>query len=52
MFKPLFFRLFFVSICISIFGKAQVDVVYQDLVFSDEFNVNGAVDNGKRFHQT
>lgn len=31
---------------------AQVDVVYKDLVWSDEFNVNGAVDSNKWFHQT
>ena len=32
--------------------SAQVDVVYKDLVWSDEFNVNGAVDSNKWFHQT
>ena len=31
---------------------AQVDVVYNDLVWSDEFNVNGAVNTTKWFHQT
>lgn len=31
---------------------AQVDVVYNDLVWSDEFSTNGAVDNVKWFHQT
>lgn len=31
---------------------AQVDVVYNDLVWSDEFSTNGAVDNTKWFHQT
>ncbi|MFM7018080.1 family 16 glycosylhydrolase [Flavobacterium sp.] len=34
------------------FGFAQVDVVYSDLVWSDEFNTNGAVDSNKWFHQT
>lgn len=31
---------------------AQVDVVYNDLVWSDEFNGSGMVDNTKWFHQT
>lgn len=31
---------------------AQVDVVYNDLVWSDEFNTNGAVDANNWFHQT
>ena len=31
---------------------AQVDVVYNDLVWSDEFSANGAVDNSKWYHQT
>lgn len=31
---------------------AQVDVVYNDLVWSDEFSTNGAVDNAKWYHQT
>ncbi len=31
---------------------AQVDVVYNDLVWSDEFSNNGAVDQNKWHHQT
>jgi beta-glucanase (GH16 family) len=31
---------------------AQVDVVYNDLVWSDEFDNNGSVDTNKWFHQT
>ncbi len=31
---------------------AQVDVVYSDLVWSDEFDTNGAVDSSNWFHQT
>ena len=31
---------------------AQVDVVYNNLVWSDEFNTNGAVDANNWFHQT
>lgn len=34
------------------FCFAQVDVVYSDLVWSDEFNTNGAVNPTKWFHQT
>jgi len=33
-------------------SKAQVDVVYTDLVWSDEFDNNGAVNSAKWFHQT
>jgi beta-glucanase (GH16 family) len=34
------------------FGFSQVDVVYNNLVWSDEFNANGAIDSNKWFHQT
>ncbi len=34
------------------FSFAQVDVVYNNLVWSDEFNTNGPVDQTKWFHQT
>ena len=34
------------------FGYSQVDVVYNNLVWSDEFNTNGAIDSNKWFHQT
>ncbi len=34
------------------FSFSQVDVVYSDLVWSDEFNTNGAVDPAKWHHQT
>jgi len=34
------------------FGYAQVDVVYSDLVWSDEFDVNGPVNSSNWFHQT
>lgn len=33
-------------------GYSQVDVVYSELVWSDEFNVNGAVNSNNWFHQT
>lgn len=34
------------------FSFAQVDVIYSDLVWSDEFNTNGAVNATNWFHQT
>lgn len=34
------------------FGYSQVDVVYNNLVWFDEFNSNGALDSDKWFHQT
>ena len=34
------------------FSFSQVDVVYSDLVWSDEFNTNGAVNSANWFHQT
>lgn len=37
----------FTNICL-----AQIDVVYNDLVWSDEFNDNGAVNSTNWFHQT
>jgi beta-glucanase (GH16 family) len=45
--KKLVVLLFFVNI-----SFAQVDVVYNDLVWSDEFDVNGAVNATNWFHQT
>ncbi|WP_310557945.1 family 16 glycosylhydrolase [Flavobacterium sp.] len=36
----------------SQFSCAQVDVVYKDLVWSDEFTTNGTVDSNNWFHQT
>lgn len=33
-------------------GYSQVDVVYTDLVWSDEFDVNGPVNSNNWFHQT
>lgn len=37
---------------ITHFSFSQVDVIYSDLVWSDEFNTNGAIDDNKWFHQT
>ncbi|MGS0748987.1 hypothetical protein [Halpernia sp. GG3] len=44
MFKPLFSRIFSLLLFFHIMGKAQVDVVYHDLVWSDDFSTNGPVD--------
>ena len=52
MYKSLFFRIFFILIFFQITAKAQVDVVYHDLVWSDEFSTNGGVDATHWFHQT
>ena len=34
------------------YGYSQIDVVYNNLVWSDEFNTNGSIDVNKWFHQT
>lgn len=36
----------------SFIASSQVDVVYSDLVWSDEFDINGAVNATNWFHQT
>ncbi len=45
-------QLLFSFFLICQFCVAQVDVVYNDLVWSDEFTTNGAVDANNWFHQT
>lgn len=45
-------KIIFLFILISQFSFAQVDVTYTDLVWSDEFNTNGAVNSTNWFHQT
>ena len=45
-------QILFSFIVISQASSAQVDVVYNDLVWSDEFNINGAVNSNNWFHQT
>lgn len=47
-----FAHILFSFFLISQFCKAQVDVIYKDLVWSDEFTTNGAVDATNWFHQT
>lgn len=45
-------QILFSFFLISQISVAQVDVVYNDLVWSDEFSTNGAVDANNWFHQT
>lgn len=46
------FKVVFFLLLISQFCLAQVDVVYKDLVWSDEFETNGAINSTKWHHQT
>lgn len=46
------FQILFLFFLISHCCFAQVDVVYNDLVWSDEFSTNGTVDSNNWFHQT
>ena len=46
------YKIFFSLLLFYQFGFSQVDVVYNNLVWSDEFNTNGAIDSNKWFHQT
>ena len=45
-------QIIFAFFLISQLCSAQVDVVYKDLVWSDEFSTNGAVNSTNWFHQT
>ncbi len=45
-------KIVFLILLITQFSFSQVDVVYNDLVWSDEFSTNGAVNNTNWFHQT
>ncbi|NDP28105.1 MAG: family 16 glycosylhydrolase [Flavobacterium sp.] len=44
--------IFFLFFLMGQYCFAQVDVVYNNLVWSDEFTTNGAVDSNNWFHQT
>ncbi len=46
------FKILFIFIVTSQICLAQVDVVYKDLVWSDEFETNGAINSTKWHHQT
>jgi beta-glucanase (GH16 family) len=52
MFKYTLLKISFVFFLFINFSYAQVDVIYSDLVWSDEFNTNGAVNATKWHHQT
>jgi beta-glucanase (GH16 family) len=52
MFKYTFSKISIVFLLFLNFSYAQVDVVYSDLVWSDEFDVNGTVNTTKWHHQT
>jgi len=45
-------QILFLFCLISQVSFAQVDVIYNDLVWSDEFNTNGTVNANNWFHQT
>lgn len=47
---PFYFFLFFMAMSLNTYS--QVDIVYSDLVWSDEFNTNGAVNPSNWHHQT
>lgn len=50
--KNLLYKFLLFLLVITQYANAQVDVVYNDLVWSDEFNNNGAVNANNWFHQT
>lgn len=50
--KNILFQIFFTLFLATQFGFSQVDVTYSNLVWSDEFDTNGAINSSKWFHQT
>lgn len=50
--KNKFYLFLLACLTLSPYGYCQVDVVYNDLVWSDEFNINGSVNTTNWFHQT
>lgn len=50
--KNIKFHVSLILLLLTQYSVAQVDVVYSDLVWSDEFETNGAVSVEKWFHQT
>jgi len=50
--KNCLFLVLFTFFLHSQIGFSQIDVVYNNLVWSDEFNTNGPIDSNKWFHQT
>ncbi len=50
--KTLFFKTLLILLLVSQYGYSQIDVVYNNLVWSDEFTTNGPIDSNKWFQQT
>lgn len=50
--KNIIVKITFAFLLLTHHAYSQVDVVYNNLVWSDEFNTNGAIDSNKWFHQT
>lgn len=50
--NTMLFKIVFSFFLITQLSYSQIDVVYNNLVWSDEFNTNGALDSNKWFHQT
>lgn len=50
--KNIIVKITFAFLLLTHYAYTQVDVVYNNLVWSDEFNTNGAIDSNKWFHQT
>jgi beta-glucanase (GH16 family) len=50
--KSLFYQFILFFLLFTQIGFSQVDIVYTDLVWSDEFNTNGSVNSTNWHHQT
>ena len=50
--KNTLFQIFVFLFLITQYGYSQIDVVYSDLVWSDEFNTNGPISSTNWFQQT
>ena len=50
--KNTLLQYFLILLLSTHFGYSQVDVVYNNLVWSDEFDTNGAINSSKWHHQT
>jgi beta-glucanase (GH16 family) len=50
--KNILFQIFLTLLLATQFGYSQVDVVYTNLVWSDEFETNGPINTTNWFHQT
>ena len=50
--NTMLFKIVFSFFLITQLSYSQIDVVYNNLVWSDEFNTNGVLDSNKWFHQT